>query len=74
MASFQFTSTSKIDDLNLTFLNVGKVPLSDATFFSTFHFRELRHLNVSDCRKISDGGFNILAQKNPGTVKKLLTS
>jgi hypothetical protein len=59
-------SSSKIDDLNLAFLDVGKVPLTDSTFSTTFAFRELRHVNVDSCKNITDIGFILLAQKNPG--------
>ena len=69
MASFQSLAATKIDDLNLTFLDIGKVPLTDASLSSTFNFKELRHLNVSDCKNISDRGFVTLAEKNPGRMK-----
>ena len=68
MTSYESKSTKsfKIDDLNLTFLDVAKVPISDAAIFASFNFCELRYLNISNFKLLNDSGFVAIAEKNRG--------
>lgn len=58
----EFAST--ISDLNLTLLEVAHTNLSDYSFILTFNFRELRHMDLTGCKHLTDEGFVTMACKN----------